>query len=120
MKWKNYDINVAEQANIPKFSKLDDIGTPLRLFKLFSDDALLDMIADYTKLYGHKEKADTSFEITNETFWLFLSILLFSGCHKLRYRKSIRISPPIFLYTCNSDSVPRYELEKRFLNFFQR
>ena len=32
MKWENRDINVVEQANIPKVSKLDDIGTPLRIF----------------------------------------------------------------------------------------
>ena len=31
MKWKNCDVNVEEQANISKFSKLDDIATPLRL-----------------------------------------------------------------------------------------
>ena len=28
MKWKNRDINVVEQTNIPSFSKLGDIGTP--------------------------------------------------------------------------------------------
>ena len=57
MNWKNRDINVAEQASIPKFSKLDDIGIPLRLFELFFDDALVelffddvDMIVVYTKL----------------------------------------------------------------------
>ena len=37
MKWKNRDINVIELANIPKFSKLDDIVTPLRLVELFFD-----------------------------------------------------------------------------------
>ena len=35
MKWENRDANVVEEANIPKFSKLDNIGTPLRLFELF-------------------------------------------------------------------------------------
>ena len=70
MKWENRDINVGEQANIAKFSKLDDIGTPVRHFELFSDDALVDMIVGYTKLYGHRKKADTSFEITDETFRL--------------------------------------------------
>ena len=49
MKWKNRDISVADQANIPKFSKLDDIGNPLRHFELFSDDALVDVIVGYTK-----------------------------------------------------------------------
>ena len=29
------------------------------------------MGVSYTKLYGYGEKADTSFEITNETFRLF-------------------------------------------------
>ena len=62
MKWGNRDINVAEQANIPKFSKLDDIGTPLRLFELFFNDALVDMIVGYTKLCSHREKGDTNFE----------------------------------------------------------
>ena len=28
-KWQNRDINVVKQAKIPKFSKLDDIGTHL-------------------------------------------------------------------------------------------
>ena len=41
MKWKNRDINVVVLANIPKFSKLDDIGTPLTLFDLFFDEQWL-------------------------------------------------------------------------------
>ena len=35
MKWANGDINVVEWANIPKFSVLDDLVTPLRLLELF-------------------------------------------------------------------------------------
>ena len=35
MKWSNRDINVAEWANIPKFSALDDLVTPLRSLELF-------------------------------------------------------------------------------------
>ena len=31
----NRDINVVEQADIPKFSKLDNTGTPLKLFESF-------------------------------------------------------------------------------------
>ena len=57
MKWENCDINVAEQANIPKFSKLNDIGT-LSGFESFFDDALVDIVVGYTKLYSHREKAD--------------------------------------------------------------
>ena len=43
-KWENRDINVVQQANIPHFSKLDDIGAPLRLFESFFVDVLVDMI----------------------------------------------------------------------------
>ena len=71
MKWENHDINVVEQANIPKFSKVDNIGTPVRYFELFFDNALIDMSVAYSKFYGPGEKADTSFEITSETFCLF-------------------------------------------------
>ena len=49
MNWENRDINVVEQTNIPKFSKLDKIGTPVRLFESFFDDALVDMVVGYTK-----------------------------------------------------------------------
>ena len=73
MKWENLDINVAKPANIPKFSNLD---------KLFLDDVLVDMIVGYTTLYSYREKADISFEITDEKI-LFLSMILLSGCHKL-------------------------------------
>ena len=44
------DIDVIEQANTPKFSKLDDIVTPLRIPELFFDDVLVDMTVGYTKL----------------------------------------------------------------------
>ena len=66
MKCKNRDINVVVWAKIPKFSTLNDIVTPLRLFELLFDDALVDMIFGYTKLYIHREKAGIIFEITNE------------------------------------------------------
>ena len=62
---------------------LDDIVTLLRLLKLFFDDILVDMIFGYTKLHSHREKANISFEITNERIRLFSSMLLLSGCHKL-------------------------------------
>ena len=88
MKWEgNRYLNVIERVNIPKFSTLDDKVTPLRLLELFFDNELIDMIVGYTKLYGHREKADISFEITNENNRLFLSLLLLTGCHKLPDRK---------------------------------
>ena len=62
MKSENRDINVLEQAKTPQFNRLDDIGTPLRLFESFFVNMLVHMIAGYTKLYGYREKADTSLE----------------------------------------------------------
>ena len=35
MKWANRDINVIEWANIPKFSTIENIVTPVRLLELF-------------------------------------------------------------------------------------
>ena len=58
------DINVAERANAPKFSKVDDIVTLLRLFKLFFDDVLIEITVAYPKLYSHREEPDISFETT--------------------------------------------------------
>ena len=34
-KWANCAINVVEWANIPMFTALDDLVTPLRLLELF-------------------------------------------------------------------------------------
>ena len=62
MKWENRDIIVLEQTNIPQFSKLDDIGIPHRLFESFFVNMLVDIIVGYIKLYGHRQKADTSLE----------------------------------------------------------
>ena len=35
MKWANRDINVVKWGNIPKFSVLDNLVTPLRPLELF-------------------------------------------------------------------------------------
>ena len=53
MKRENSDVNVAEQANIWKFSNLDDVATPLRVFISFFDDAVVDRVVGCTKLNGH-------------------------------------------------------------------
>ena len=72
LKLSNCDIHVAEWANIPKFSTLDDIVASLRLLELCFVDVLADLIFGSTKLYSHREKADISFEITNENIHLFI------------------------------------------------
>ena len=61
MKWGNRDINVVVPANIPDFSKLDDIWAPLTLYQLFFDDALVNVIVGYIKFYCYRKKADTRF-----------------------------------------------------------
>ena len=35
MEWADRDVNFVEWANIPKFSALDDLVTPLRFLELF-------------------------------------------------------------------------------------
>ena len=86
MKWQTRDINVVERANTEKFSKLGNIVTLLRFLKLFFDDILVDMIFGYTKLYNHREKADISFDTTNERIWLFLSMLPLSLVGAIAFR----------------------------------
>ena len=93
MKGENCDVNNVERANIPKFSKLDDIVIPLSL-KLFFDAVLVAMIDGCTMLYSQREKANISFEITNEKVHLFLSMLLLSGCRKLPTVECIGRQPP--------------------------
>ena len=94
MKWETSDIDVVERTNNDKFSKLDNGVTSFRLLELFFDDVLVDMTVGYTKLYSHREKADISFETTNEKIWLFLSMLLLSGCHRFQTVKYIGGQPP--------------------------
>ena len=97
MKWENCDINLVEQANIPKFSKIEKNGTPLRLFGLLIDDALVDMIVSCNKLYDHIEKADTSLKLLMKHF------AYYHVCHSLvdaiclQTVKCIRRRPSILL-----------------------
>ena len=98
MKQENHDINVIEQANIPKFSKLDNIGIPHRCFELFFDNILIDMSVGYTRFYGYEEKSDTSFEITNETFSLFQACYCLVGVISFQTVNCIGGRPPILSY----------------------
>ena len=82
-KWENRDINIAEWTNIPKFSNLDDIVTPIRLLDTFFHNVLVDMIVGYTKLYSHREKTGISFGITNKKLRFLLSVILLSRCYEL-------------------------------------
>ena len=66
MKGENRDINAVERINIPKFSMLDDLVTPLKFLELFFDDTLNNIIVGYTKLLSHREKEETNLEVTNE------------------------------------------------------
>ena len=85
MKWENCDINVVKQANMPTFSKLDDIGTPLRFFELFFGDALVGMIVNWIHTPSGtvvERKQTLVLKTYNKTFHLFLGMLLLSGCHE--------------------------------------
>ena len=89
-----------EWANIPKFSTLDDIVTPLRLAELFLDDVLVDMIFGYSKLYSHRKKVALVLILLMKKL-AFLRMLLLSGCHKLPDRKMFReVNPDTFALLC--------------------
>ena len=116
MKCENRDINVLERANIPKFSKLDGIVTPLRLRELFFGYILVDMTVGYAKLYSHRKKSDISCETTNEKIRLFLRMLLFSGCHKLPDRTIYWEATPDTFVQAKSDSMCHYTFKCIFRN----
>ena len=87
MKLANRDvINVVKWANIPNFSALDNLETPLRLLESFFVTYQLIGFLDTSSCTV--EKAGTDFEITNEKISLFLSVLLFTGYHKLPGHKT--------------------------------
>ena len=64
------------------------------------------MIGGYTKLYGHREKAGTSFEITNETFCLFLGMLLPRDNTYMVPMKIVQFSRPHSPYSSASEISP--------------
>ena len=43
---------------------MDQLGTPLSLFEIYFDDALVtqNRIVEFSKLYGQQEKGDCSFD----------------------------------------------------------
>ena len=71
---------------MPKLQRTGKLGTPLSLSEIYSDDALVTQIVEFTKLYKQREKGDSSFDLSNVKFRLFLGILLLSGYHKLPHR----------------------------------
>ena len=109
-----FDFNFVEQIKISEYSKLGNIGTPLRLFELFFEDALVDMTFDFTMLYGHRERADTSFEIKNGIFCLFLGIVLLSGHHEFSDRQIHRKTTLILLL---KQCLPRNKFERSSYKF---
>ena len=104
MKW---EIRYTNVPNVPKFSRLGDVVTPLRFLEFFFDDVLVDMIVGHTKLYSHRDKADISFEITNEKSRLFLSMLLLRVCHKLPDHKMYWETTPDTSVQTKSNSMSR-------------
>ena len=92
--------------------------TLLKLLKLFFDHVLVDMIFGYTKLCSHKEKADISFQITNEKIRLFSTMLLLSGCFKLPDRKMYSEATPDTFVSARSDSVIRNTFKRILRNLY--
>ena len=109
MMWANRDINVAEWANIPKFSALDDLVTPLRLLELFF--VTFQLMRFLATSNCTVEKAGINFEITNDKICLFLSMLLLNGYHNLPDHKMYwEVTLDTFVQE-RSNSMPRNTFE---------
>ena len=61
-------MNVVEQGNIPKFSKPDDIVTPLRLLEFLFDEVLFDLIVGYTSCTVMERKQTLVLKLLMKTF----------------------------------------------------
>ena len=110
--WRNGDLKSKEQSNMPKPQRKDELGTPLSLFEIYFDDALVTQLVKFTKLYGQREKGDCSFDLSNEKFRLFLGILLLSGYHKLPHRRMYWETTPDTFVQAVSDSMSRNPFER--------
>ena len=90
--------NVKKEANISKFSKIDDIATRLRLLESFFDDTLVDTIVGYTKLYGNREKAQTCLKLIMKNFAYSEARCCLLGAISFETVKCAGKHPPIILY----------------------
>ena len=77
--WENRDFNAVEQANIPYFSELDNIGTFPRLFESFFVDVLVVWLLAKPSCTVIERKQTLVLKISNEIFCLFLGMILLSG-----------------------------------------
>ena len=109
MMWANRDINFAEWANIPKFSALDDLVTPLRLLELFF--VTFQLIWFLATSSCTIENESINFEITNDKICLFLSMLLVTAYHKLPDHKMYQEVTSDTFVQARSDSMPRNTFE---------
>ena len=117
MKWANRDINVVESANIPKFSTLDDLVTPLRLLELFFvTHQLIRFLATSSCTV---DKTGIT-EITDGKIHLFLSVPLLTGYHKLPDHKIYWTATADTFVQVRSDSMPRNTFERILQNFHLR
>ena len=87
-----------KQQNYKKVQKKYEPTSPLALFKLLFDEELVYQIIEFTNLYEKREKVESTIELLNEKFRLFLTILLLSGYYKLPERqKYLETTPYIFV-----------------------
>ena len=106
--YRNGDLKSKEQRNMPKFQLMGELDIPLK--KIFND-ALVQEIVEFTNLYGHQEKGDCSFDLSNEKF-LFLGILLLSDYHELSHRRMYSETIPETFVQAMSVSISRNEFER--------
>lgn len=85
-KWIQKDI---KQENLKTWQLpifLEEGLSPVQLFEFFYDEAVVNMLVNFTNTYAHQH-SDTTFHVTGEEMRIFLAILLLTGYNPLpRYR----------------------------------
>ena len=67
--------SLSDYQKILNLRKQDELASPPILFELFFHQELVYQIAEFKNMYGKKENADNTFELSNEKLRLFLAIL---------------------------------------------
>lgn len=108
--WVKQDIATSQEKEfeLPEWLRECD-GDPVKLFELFYDTEVIQIICDFTNLYAF-QKGEPNLNIKPEEVRIFLAILLVSGyCQVPRYRMYWEQSPD-----CHNSAISEAMSRNRF------
>ena len=100
LKWASRDIKEQDTSNNPIINKLDEIGTPFRLFENVFDDTLIEEIVEFSNIYGQREDGDTDFLLTSQAKKLKESYGDLHFCDYVTSDKWVNFRPATVLGEC--------------------